>query len=370
MPANYSKIQSRSGVSIGTIVSVPKSKNWSTSSNPTTEGNNWEIGDNFPGWLPCDGRSVSKTDYRALYEVIGGTYGETTNNFNLPDYRSRKLMGTGAVDGNTPGGLSLTPVDGPGTSSTSASPNEAGSEGGVYVVETVRQLPSLSEITPSTPSSPPTIGGGATDTFNISSFNTNGFSQVTTIVNSNISGNVSWSAGPVGTFSTPAAPPHYHELRYAQQGGTKAREGNPYASAKSVGFMGSTQGGVLTYDRFGSALRTHSHYINWGYSTEYATYGNDNNYGSSGLVNIQDPGGSFSTKFGTSFNNDNNRGTVINKTVNVVNDLGVFFNIGNFTLSDAAKADFDAALGVRLQAAEQMPIMQPYFRLKYIIKAY
>jgi hypothetical protein len=110
--------------------------------------------------------------------------------------------------------------------------------------------------------------------------------------------------------------------------------------------------------------------LNWGYSTEYASYGNDNTYGSSGLVNIQDAGGSFSTRFGTSFGNDNNRGTTINKTVNVVNDLGVFFNIGNFTLSDAAASDFDAALSMRLQAAEEMPMMQPYYRLKYIIKAF
>lgn len=370
MPANYSKIQSRSGVSIGTIISVPKDESWSNSSNATTEGNNWNISGNFPGWLPCDGSALNKSDYPALYEVIGGAYGETGSTFNLPDYRSRKLMGTGPVDGNTPGGLSLTPSDGPGNSSTTASPNEAGSEGGIYVIETVRQLPPQSEITPGSPSNPASIGGGATDTFNISSFASTGFDQVTSICNSTIAGNLSWSAGPVGTFSTPTAPPHYHEVRYAQQGGTSAREGSPYAEAKDVGFMGSTQAGLLSFDRFGGALRTHAHYLNWGYSTEYATYGNDNTYGDSGLVNIQDPGGAYATKFGTSFGNDNNRGITINKTIDVVNDAGVFYNIGNFTLSGAAAQPFDAALGVRLQAAEQMPMMQPYFRLKYIIKAY
>jgi len=370
MPANYSKIQSRVGVSIGTIISVPKDVNWSSSTNPTTEGNNWDVTGNFPGWLPCDGRALNKSDYPALFEVIGNTYGETSTTFYLPDYRSRKLMGTGSVDGNTPGGVSLTPTISPGNSSTTASPTEAGSEGGVYVIDTVRQLPAASEITPGSPSNPATIGGGATDTFNISAFSSSGFGDVTSICNSSIAGNVSWSAGPVGTFSTPSAPPHYHEVRYAQQGGTSAREGSPYASAKDVGFMGATQGGILSYDRFGAALKTHAHYLNWGYSTEYATYGTDNTYGSSGLVNIQDPGGAFATKFGTSFGSDNNRGITINKTVDVVNDMGVYFNIGNFTLSDAAQQSFDAALSVRLQAAEEMPMMQPYFRLKYIIKAY
>lgn len=134
--------------------------------------------------------------------------------------------------------------------------------------------------------------------------------------------------------------------------------------------MGSTQGSVLQFNRYGEALRTHSHYLNWGYSTEYATYGNDSGAGSSGLVNIQDPGGSFSTKFGTSFLTDNNRGTEVYKTIDVSNEAGVFFNIGNFTLSDAAKSDFDSALSMRLQSAEELPLMQPYFRLKYIIKAY
>jgi len=370
MATNYSIVQSRVGASVGTIISVPKDSGWSNSTNTTTEANNWNLDDNFPGWLPCDGRAVNKDDYAALYDVIGNTYGETSTQFYLPDYRSKKIMGTGPVDGNTPGGLSLTPSDGPGNSNTTAQPTVAGSTGGTYSITTVRQLPSSSEITPGSPSNPATIGGSATDTFNISTFNSNGFEDIETIVSPTISGNVSFSAGPVGTFSTPSVPPHYHEVRYAQQGGQGAREGEPWALYKDVGFMGQTQGGILQYSRFGASLRSHAHYLNWGYSTEYASYGNDNTYGSSGLVNIQDPGGSITTKFGTTYNNTNDRGTTINKTVDVEDDMGVFFNIGNFVLSKAAKTDFDAALGMRLQSAEELPMMQPYFRLKYIIKAY
>ncbi len=48
------------------------------------------------GWLPCDGSSVAKTDYPSLYAVLGGTYGETTDTFTLPDLRGRLPMGTGA----------------------------------------------------------------------------------------------------------------------------------------------------------------------------------------------------------------------------------------------------------------------------------
>lgn len=581
MAYRYSTATQHTGASIGTVISVPKPGTWSSSTNPTTEGNNWQIESRFPGWLPCDGRTLDKSDYIALYQVIGDTYGSTSTTFNLPDYRSRMLMGTGSVDGNQPGGISLSPDDGPGNSATTAQPNIAGSTGGTYVMGTVRQLPPLSEITPggqtgeavyysvtesfltskasysnvalinygqgefasktSTTTSPecsgfrsgeadvtdnieaatqylafgtpgtspfnsirlnrqvtysnldfsnattlfvyaivgndenggerpnntgeglyirwpngtesmlipsrgdftnaglgdaedydnaysnwreifidiPTqyrtsgvsiilkqtldstytnemsstltasnpnafdmigiqyigwrgsnIGGTATDTFSISTFTSNGFDQVTSVVEPYIYGNVSWSAGPVGAFATPSVAPHYHEIRYAQRGSTSAAEGSPYASAKSVGFMGTAEAGVLTYDRFGSALRDHAHYLQWGYSTEYASYGNDESYGSSGLVNIQDPGGSITQKFGTTYSQDDNRGQVINKTIDIVNQGGVFCNIGQFELSTAAKSVFDSALSVRLQAAEEVELMQPYFRVKYIIKAW
>ena len=376
MTTNYSKVHSRVGAAIGTVISVPKDSTWTNSTDPQIEANNWKLGDNYPGWLPCEGQSLSKEDYRALYEVVGDTYGSTTTNFSLPDYRSKKLVGTGSVDGNKPGGLTLSPTIGPGSSL--AEPNIAGSEGGVYSVTTVRQLPPESEITPGAPSNPPTEGGGATDTFNISTFQTDGFGQVTSVVESDISGNVSWSAGFTNTgttaFSTPIPGPHYHEIRYVQRGNTQAAEGNPYAPAKECGFMNIVPASTLTFARDGQSLKRHSHYLNWGYGTDYAGYGNDEGPGDSGLVNIAEVGGTINQKFGTTYTEDNNRGKVINKTVGISNNTGdslsVFFNVGTFTLSNAAKSQWDAALGVRLQSAEELPVMQPYFRLKYLIKAF
>lgn len=64
----------------------------------------------YPGYLACDGESYNVADYLDLFLVIGNQYGgtgnwdETTNtatgNFKVPDYRNRKLAGTGRVDGN------------------------------------------------------------------------------------------------------------------------------------------------------------------------------------------------------------------------------------------------------------------------------
>lgn len=48
------------------------------------------------GWLICDGASLSKTTYAALYGVIGTTYGGTSTTFLIPDYRGFFLRGLDA----------------------------------------------------------------------------------------------------------------------------------------------------------------------------------------------------------------------------------------------------------------------------------
>ena len=47
MATNYSKVHSRVGAAIGTIISVPKDSTWTNSTNPTTEGSNWQLDDNL-----------------------------------------------------------------------------------------------------------------------------------------------------------------------------------------------------------------------------------------------------------------------------------------------------------------------------------
>ena len=45
------------------------------------------------GFLECDGKWLSKTEYDDLYSVIGGIYGSNTAKFRLPDYRGYFLRG-------------------------------------------------------------------------------------------------------------------------------------------------------------------------------------------------------------------------------------------------------------------------------------
>lgn len=60
-------------------------------------------GDVVPrGWLPCDGRELPIASYRALFSIIGATYGgDGTTTFALPDLRGRAAMGMGQGAGLT-----------------------------------------------------------------------------------------------------------------------------------------------------------------------------------------------------------------------------------------------------------------------------
>ena len=51
------------------------------------------------GWLPCDGRSLSRTTYADLFAAISTTYGNVDDDhFNLPDLRNRIIVGFGTTD--------------------------------------------------------------------------------------------------------------------------------------------------------------------------------------------------------------------------------------------------------------------------------
>ena len=82
------------GLAIGTVLSVLKQPDGSYG---TIDG---DLDSRYPGFIECDGRSLDKTLYGDLFAVIGYTYGGSGANFNLPDYRNRKLTGCGVVDGN------------------------------------------------------------------------------------------------------------------------------------------------------------------------------------------------------------------------------------------------------------------------------
>ena len=53
------------------------------------------------GWLICDGTSLPRSEFSALFSVIGTTYGAVDgSHFNLPDMRSRMIVGYNSDDTN------------------------------------------------------------------------------------------------------------------------------------------------------------------------------------------------------------------------------------------------------------------------------
>lgn len=55
------------------------------------------------GWLLCDGGTVSRTQYAALFAVVGVTYGigDAVSTFKLPDLQSRTVVAAGKGSGLT-----------------------------------------------------------------------------------------------------------------------------------------------------------------------------------------------------------------------------------------------------------------------------
>lgn len=54
-------------------------------------------------WMICDGRLVGRTNYAALFNIIGTTYGagDGSTNFQIPDLRGRTAVGAGLGTGLT-----------------------------------------------------------------------------------------------------------------------------------------------------------------------------------------------------------------------------------------------------------------------------
>lgn len=248
MPVRYSKQIQKTGAAIGTVVSIVRPSTYTTSTVESTEASNWNIDSIYPGWLECDGRTLNVSDYGALYNVIGNTYGGTTGTtFKLPDYRSKKICGTGSLNSQSGSSLSLPVSLGP-SGSPGGSAVTAGSVGGLYTLSTVRQLPSGSEITPGTPSSPSSIGGNAIDTFSLGTFRSSGFSGVTETRDVVLSGDVTWGVGPTSEVTVSAVPPHFHFLESCAAGTQKATLGDPQLGAE-YNFKEDAEGTIRGFNR-------------------------------------------------------------------------------------------------------------------------
>lgn len=209
------KTEKFDGYPIGTV--IPVLKEAATSTYGDLGG---DIGSRYAGFIECDGRSVSGAQYWALWEVIKNEYGGNvvkstqnivengqiigqdvvyTGNFNLPDYRNRRLCGTGFINSRV-GNSSFLPVDSPGGGIFNV-----GSEGGYWYFDKVDVSGSLPleqvEGTGNT--------GIDSQFFSLGTVRLAGLDTVTTEISFSISGTVTSQVGPLND-SPVQVPVHNH----------------------------------------------------------------------------------------------------------------------------------------------------------------
>lgn len=218
-PGHWYSIRNKKldGMSLGTVMSIFRDKN-----------GNWgnldgDLDSRFPGWIECDGRTVNVADYPDLWDNIGNTYGgngqKTINGntktysgtFNLPNYKNRRIMGTGNVDGNSASSPVVITYKAPDpASNASGDAFTAGAQGGNWYIKKI-------DAQGDPPDEQVYSGTGSSDSkfFKLGSLVTSGSDNITGEVTYNITGNISADIGPVKDIIV-TVPQHEHQVIVGQ----------------------------------------------------------------------------------------------------------------------------------------------------------
>lgn len=313
--------------------------------------------DRFPGYIELRGQWVKKADFPALYRVIGDAYGVTADAFRLPMPIGKKLMGTGNVNNNS-GSVSIEPLySADGTSG--GDKNVPGSIGGVWNYIKSKQLP---------PGSPGvgvdgTAGSPDPSTFTLGNFSSDGFTEVEATADTTFSGKYKFKVGPLLPWAFNGVPEHSHagisagfaDGFVADKGGCNGqgvRSPNFYEVESEGGSILSGPEGIAEADRG----RVHAHAVN------INTINPTNNYTETHSDGIGPANGASASTTITC--------NLQYKAGNTNPSFNMFLEPAPITMTTASKSIFDGALSFTLQNNEELPLLSPYFRLKYLIKAY
>jgi hypothetical protein len=267
------------GLPIGCLMPVFKDQ---------TEEDGWgnlngKINSRFHGWIWCNGDYISKYEYPLLFETIGYVYGaqgigEAPEFFRLPDFRNKKVLGTGTIDGNQPASPIVNPTFGPAKSTTQDKGGFIpGCTGGMWFIDTVGD---------------PGISGLASENnrefeqiytnelgdlpnespfFSIANIVTRGYSEITELVEFEVSGYVK---GVIGIDKTKIfeVPAHSHQVVMGQPDPIRNKGyiswGGKAGPAK-VGSLGPPNSSAQVYEQ---TVLTNL----WGYSTNDYNINKDN----------------------------------------------------------------------------------------------
>lgn len=194
-----------------------------------------DLDSRYPGYLECDGSTYDVTSYIDLWNVIGNTYGGTgaynsitntySGTFNVPDYRNRRLTGTGFVDGSK-GSSAFLPV-----TTVGKGINDVGAEGGYWYFDKVD--------TSATQPFEQVVGTGTTgidsDFFTLGTVRVTGLADIQDDIAFTISGSVTAQIGPLSDVLV-SMPVHSHFYISAV---VESESGDPLIPWNGRGLMGT-----------------------------------------------------------------------------------------------------------------------------------
>lgn len=397
------------GYAIGTIITTFRDStgNWGTL--------NGELNSRYPGFIECDGRLLNARDYPDLFDAIGNTYGGSatkslagstytySGQFKLPNIRNRRLFGTGQVDGNraaSPGVPTRKSPDGTGSGSV----NTTGSVGGDWYIATVDAAGSLP--LEQVEGTPPATTGTTGQFYALGTVTTTGYTGVTDSINFNVAGNVGTTVGPLisGIVGTPG---HSHNILSGvnissntglMAWGSRATLGNGritgtrdtsnvFPGGPTAPFLGlgsSSWSSTVTYTNYWGTTKVDSLQLANSVGNQLGAL---DTLEQTATIRVYSPDGGTlththylsTTDFGNpnnvfSWGNVNGAGTKTpgmggDNTVNITfthTEMGSRANQGVFTLSTASAL----IPNVAFKPNKTISLMQPFFRVKYLIKAY
>ena len=335
--SSSSSSSANSTVSGGSIFTSNK-PSWVTDSNYKSP--KWlQQNDRFSGYIEMRGQYLRAVDFPELARMFGTKYGGTitgnypkytTNDvFRMPLTYGKRVMGTGNVNNNS-GTISVIPLyDANGLSG--GDKNIPGSYGGVYNYTESAQLPPGS---PGVSGLPDGTADGTenAETFTIGTYRTSGMAETEAFVQPNFSGTVSYTL-PSSADNFTRTPTHSH--------GAISMGGVDGYRAKKVGCKGN--------DNYLNGNGDGSFFSIEGASGEILE----------GPYGVSNPGQVH-----------NHPNTGLTGSWNMVKQGNMIIGDTTIRMSLQSRQLFDESLSFVLKNNEVIPLNTPYFRLKYMIKAY
>ena len=251
------------GYAIGTVIPILKDPVDSGNSNPMEQygelkgtTNKGRLDAKYPGYLDCDGTEYNVADFPDLWNVIGNTYAKSTDSqsnfgawnnvsktysgkFRVPDYRNRRMVGPGQVDGNK-GASTILPIESGIHPTKTFNAREAGGIGGYWYVDDV-------DVTAGDPNpyqqiegdTPQDTDGITSDFFNFGTVRTVINEPITVDIEFTIVGDVTATVGPLQEVLV-NVPSHSHYYVSAVQTGLG---GDPLIRWETKALFGYTPDG-------------------------------------------------------------------------------------------------------------------------------